>query len=505
MRKATDAEWLGAELSKTLATEQLKSRQRSGQRGYVDVETEGQPTEEPPADTRPDVNQILGAVVPAPRVLALIPEEGDSMDTTMPEIAESGPEIRPRQPESEPGSEPVDRNVRPRLAPDQEVIQLDEVENSQSTTQARGDVGQTPDEVQVDNPLDGASSILTPYPLISASNYLTVLPVETEFDSKAQAVVHRSVDAVTGQDSTTFEAIEVETQTFWVTPRPKDKSGVVYDELSETDKKKFDASRFKEIDNLLKLNALSVMSPEESDHFAKTTPENIIPTNMLDKWKLQDDGSVAAKSRSVLVDWKDPMIYQLERAAPTPTQEGIMVTLQWLASAKVTGRIADLTNAFGQARKTSRRNKLATKLPPGVTHPNVGPRQLLHVETEIYGLVSGPSWLRASLTVDLLAAGDVKNPHDKCLFTLFSSDETSEGQMLLDVDDFIEGGKETHRKTMEGFHDKYRCGKAVDLRSAGQEGTRFAGRRVVQHPDFRITVSMDEYVKRIPVKHQRNK
>ena len=100
---------------------------------------------------------------------------------------------------------------------------------------------------------------------------------------------------------------------FWVAPRPKDKSGVVYDELSEKDKKKFDASRFKEIDNLLKLNALSVMSPQESDHFAKTTPENIIPTNMLDKWKLQDDSTVTAKSRSVLVGWKDPMIYQLER------------------------------------------------------------------------------------------------------------------------------------------------------------------------------------------------
>ena len=129
------------------------------------------------------------------------------------------------------------------------------------------------------------------------------------------------------------------------------------------------------------------------------------------------------------------------------------------------------------------------KRPPGVTHPRVGPRQLLRVEKEIYGLVSGPSWLRASLTVDLLATGCVKNPYDKCLFTLFSSDETSEGQLLLDVDDFMEGGKETHRKTMEGFYDKYRCGKAVDLRSAGQEGTRFARRRVVQHPDFRITLS----------------
>ena len=56
------------------------------------------------------------------------------------------------------------------------------------------------------------------------------------------------------------------------------------------------------------------------------------------------------------------------------------------------------------------------------------------------------------------------------------------------MDDFIEGGNEMHRETMEGFYDKYRCGKAIDLRLAGQEGTRFDGRRVVQHPDFRITV-----------------
>ena len=207
VRNATDAEWLGAELSRTLATVLLNSRQRSGQRGYVDVETEGQPTGEPPADTRPDVSQILGAVVPAPRVLAPIPEEADFMDTTMPGTAESGPETRPRQPESAPGSEPVDRNVR-RLAPDQEVTQLDEVENSQSTTQARGNVGQAPDGAHVDNPPDAEYSTTSPYPLTPASNYLTVFPVETEFDSKAEAVVHGSADAVTGQDSTTFEAIE---------------------------------------------------------------------------------------------------------------------------------------------------------------------------------------------------------------------------------------------------------------------------------------------------------
>ena len=163
-----------------MATELFKNRQRSGQRGYVDVEVEGQPTEEPPADTRPDVNQILEAVVPELNVLAPIFEENDSMDTTIPEVSESGPEIRPRQPESEPGSEPVDRNVRPRLAPDQEVTQQDEVENSQSTTQTRRDLDQTPDAVPMENLTGAASSIPLSLPLVSASNYLTALPVETD-------------------------------------------------------------------------------------------------------------------------------------------------------------------------------------------------------------------------------------------------------------------------------------------------------------------------------------
>ena len=154
-----------------------------------------------------------------------------------------------------------------------------------------------------------------------------------------------------------------------MTPAPKDKDGVVYENLSPRDREKFDASRFKEIDNLLKMGALSVMTLKESKRYRVYFPEYIIPSNMLDKWKLQDDGSMLAKSRNVLIGWKDPMIYQLERRAPTPTQEAIMVLLQWLASFRAAGMISDLTNAFGQSRKTNRETPLATELPRGLnTH-----------------------------------------------------------------------------------------------------------------------------------------
>ena len=71
-----------------------------------------------------------------------------------------------------------------------------------------------------------------------------------------------------------------ETRSRWVAPKPEDKRSVACDELSIEDKKKFDTARFKEIDNLLKL---SVTTAADSDHFTKATPENIIPTKMLDK------------------------------------------------------------------------------------------------------------------------------------------------------------------------------------------------------------------------------
>ena len=59
-------------------------------------------------------------------------------------------------------------HVRPRQAPDQEMIQLVEVENSQPTTQTRRDLDQTPDEVPGNNPLGAASSIPLSLPLVSA-------------------------------------------------------------------------------------------------------------------------------------------------------------------------------------------------------------------------------------------------------------------------------------------------------------------------------------------------
>ena len=178
---------------------------------------------------------------------------------------------------------------------------------------------------------------------------------------------------------------------------------------------------------------------------------------MLDTWYRQDDGTVKAKSRCVLIGWKDPMVfYQWERAAPTPTQEAIMVTLQWLASAKVSGHVTDLTTAFGQARKT----KLAqSQFDCGSVDLRLCQEPVRHMSVHLV----------------------LKRRHL--------------GQVLIDVDDFIEGGKEPHCKAMERFTPISVVANPLIFCQLDKKGHCFASRRVVQHRDYRVTVSMDEYIR----------
>ena len=73
---------------------------------------------------------------------------------------------------------------------------------------------------------------------------------------------------------------------------------------------------------------------------------------------------------------------------------------------------------------------------------NLDPRQLLLCETEVYGLISGPSWLRQTLVDEFESMGYVRNMYDKCIMTLPSSNESvfNDGFVLIEVDDLLESG-----------------------------------------------------------------
>ena len=107
--------------------------------------------------------------------------------------------------------------------------------------------------------------------------------------------------------------------------------------------------------------------------------------------------------------------------------------------------------------KTTRQQKVAASLPPGMVEAgyNVDPRQLLMCETEVYGLISGPSWLRQTLVTYLTGLGYVRNPYEKCAMILPPADSgkvENEGIILIEVDDVLEGGTKRHQKLMEEFY-----------------------------------------------------
>eukprot|EP00973_Karenia_brevis_P079326 11007896-Karenia_brevis.AAC.1 len=69
--------------------------------------------------------------------------------------------------------------------------------------------------------------------------------------------------------------------------------------------------------------------------------------------------------------------------------------MHFLASTESDAVSSDISNAFGQALKMTRENKLCCHLPQGMIEAgfDVDPRQLRMAETEVYGLISGPSRL----------------------------------------------------------------------------------------------------------------
>ena len=71
----------------------------------------------------------------------------------------------------------------------------------------------------------------------------------------------------------------------------------------------------------------------------------------------------------------------------------------------------------------------------------------------------------------------------------------SDGYVLIEVDDLLESGNAKHRKNMEGFYKRYKCGKCKNLRELGEEGTLISGVRVIQHKDYSFTWHMQEYAK----------
>ena len=302
--------------------------------------------------------------------------------------------------------------------------------------------------------------------------------------------------------------------------KKKESPGQVdFKKLPESLKKVFRKARDKEIKSLIDSGAIRVMSLEESRKFAKDHPEHVLTSRYVDRWKPSTDGSllperfdaydsklaqdetVAPKSRWTVVGWKDPEVHSIERSALTPLTTSIYLAMQTAASRKWAGHVRDVKTAFLQGMPTTRKQKLAVKMPPCEHFPEYHVEQLILLLTEVYGLVSGPAWWRCSLLQVLVKElGYRVNAFDKCVLTLDADEkETKEDQkktqgiIVVEVDDILEGGGPRHRQKMALLESRFKFGKITNLMDAS-EGSGYAGRRLRQRADYSFSYSMDDYV-----------
>ena len=136
---------------------------------------------------------------------------------------------------------------------------------------------------------------------------------------------------------------------------------VQFNKLSEKHKEVFRASRRKEVKSLLENQAIKILSVEESRKFRQSFPKFVLRSRYVDRWKPDGDkfsvlpqefdnpnfdpqhhGGLSAKSRWCIIGWEDPMIHEVERAAPTPLTASLYSAFQISASRKWPGYLKDV-------------------------------------------------------------------------------------------------------------------------------------------------------------------
>ncbi|CAE7830815.1 RE1 [Symbiodinium sp. CCMP2592] len=240
----------------------------------------------------------------------------------------------------------------------------------------------------------------------------------------------------------------------------------------------FDAAKVAEVATLENGNAIEFLkTKEEADRVRAEEGDRIIPSRFVLTKKAGELGQQwKAKARWILLGHRDPDVSEMERLV-----------------------IMDVTSAFGQSDPQTRpQGNLYASLPTSGI-PGRPKWTLIRVLTAVYGLVNAPASWRRTVRRVLLELGYVESVFDPCLYFLeFNEAERQAGAhrgcaglVLLDVDDFIQGGDGRHQELMETLKKRFKFGK---WRIVYDNYGEYLGRTIRQLPTFEIRVDMERYI-----------
>ncbi|CAE6964999.1 GIP [Symbiodinium sp. CCMP2592] len=524
-RLATTEENFGAELRKILAKGMLEDFEKGSLKHYRDVQDEGFPDDEVK-------DYELSEYAPS-EVEELTPQEAEQLGLQPFDALPSAPstEVLPTIPET-----PIPMEVEASTRPPSEPSPSEPVLSTTTSRRPSIRVDEASSGEMVFGPIRETRPSPMPYPMTSPipswpspgqpHAYLEVMKSDDHSEKvKWWTDKARNRRLPVPSSPKTFQSDEAhavyhhQEKRMFLAKKVDPPGHVDFRRLHEKLKKVFRKSRAKEIKSLLDSGAIKILTLEESAQFERDHPEHVLTSRYVDRWKPAEDGAtlpdhfdayhianadseeVGAKSRWTVVGWRDPDVHAIERSAPTPLTTSIYLAMQTAATKKWGAFVRDVKTAFLQSMPTTRKQKLAVRMPSCEHFPEYHPKQLILLLTEIYGLVSGPAWWRRSLLAVLVKElGYSVSPYDKCVLTLkadplekLEDQKSTQGIIVIEVDDVLEAGGERHREKMKALESRFRFGKVTSLLDTAS-GSGYAGRRLKQSPDFSFSYSMSDYV-----------
>ena len=301
------------------------------------------------------------------------------------------------------------------------------------------------------------------------------------------------------------QSSDVTDMAFIVSAAKKQRAEVKLSSLSSSEVAEFDKAKTAEIQNWLKTDTVRKILRNQ------VSEEQILRCRWILTWKPLDPSDVdpktmkthKAKARLVVLGYLDPKITEIPRDSPTLSRHSKLLILQLIASMGWNLRSFDVKAAFLQGKPQSDRVLGLEPVPELRSALHMHPNEICQLTKGAYGLIDAPYlWYRA-FKDELLRLGFQESPFDPCTFVLrCPKTGVPEGILGIHVDDGICGGNQRFQSKIQELEKVYPFGS----QKLGQ--FTFTGIDMYQHPNKAITMSQENYIKKIlpiPISLERRK
>eukprot|EP00439_Symbiodinium_sp_Y106_P016539 s1065_g2.t1 len=257
--------------------------------------------------------------------------------------------------------------------------------------------------------------------------------------------------------------------------------------LNAEERVKFDESDAAEWKAIVNTGAVRVLSPNESECVRKETPDRIMSSRIVRRWKPQPGvGCKKAKSRWCVHGHQDCDAPHLQTFSPTPMTESMYLFLLIAMGLGLSIDFADVKNAFCQSNPLHRAaGPVYAEACSGLGLP---PGTLIQLVAPVYGLLDAPKAWRDTVRDHLVnRLGFEQNMFENCLFIRRKAGKV-ESMILVEVDDLVIASNDSCKdEVKQSLMQRFQFGRWV----SNEED--YAGRRIRVLSD-RVEIFQDKYI-----------